>query len=125
MKIVSLLAQLRPAPLQLSTSEKLRSLAGAGIGVLVSVFLMRLLAGLHESAGQVWLFAPLGASALLIFVMPSSPVAQPWSVVAGNTLSVMIGAVCGMVINDPVLSAPLAVALNPSAGVACQFAPTQ
>ena len=111
MKIISLLAQFRPSPFQVSGPEKLRAIIGAGVGVLVSVFLMRLLAGLHESAGHVWLFAPLGASALLIFVMPSSPVAQPWTVVVGNTSSVLIGALCGMVVHDPVWAAGLAVAL--------------
>ena len=36
--------------------------------------------------------APLGASAVLVFAVPSSPLAQPWSIVGGNVLSALIGA---------------------------------
>jgi len=109
--VASLLAVFRPSSFQVSGPEKLRAIVGAALGVIVSVFLMRWLAGLDKSGTEVWLFAPLGASALLVFVMPSSPVAQPWAVVAGNTTSVAIGALCAMMFANPVWSAGLAVAL--------------
>ena len=35
------------------------------------------------------LFAPLGASAVLLFAVHTSPLAQPWSCVAGNTVSAL------------------------------------
>jgi CBS domain-containing membrane protein len=35
------------------------------------------------------LFAPLGATAVLLFAVPTSPLAQPWSCVAGNTVSAL------------------------------------
>ena len=35
--------------------------------------------------------APLGASALLIFAVPGSPMAQPWPVLMGNTLCALVG----------------------------------
>ena len=38
--------------------------------------------------------APMGASALLVFCMPASPVAQPWAVVGGNVLSALVGIAC-------------------------------
>ena len=34
--------------------------------------------------------APIGASAVLVFAVPSSPLAQPWSVVGGNVLSTLL-----------------------------------
>ena len=36
------------------------------------------------------LMAPLGASAVLIYAVPSSPLAQPWSVVVGNSLAAVL-----------------------------------
>ena len=35
------------------------------------------------------LFAPLGATAVLLFAVPTSPLAQPWSCVVGNTVSAL------------------------------------
>jgi CBS domain-containing membrane protein len=35
--------------------------------------------------------APLGASAVLIFAVPASPLAQPWPVIGGNVTSTLIG----------------------------------
>jgi len=40
-----------------------------------------------------FLIAPIGASAVLLFVVPASPLAQPWSIVGGNTISSIIGLV--------------------------------
>ena len=59
-----------------------------------------------------WLVAPIGASAVLVFGVPSSPLAQPWAVVAGNTLSALIGTVIALLMPDSVaMAAALAVAL--------------
>jgi len=38
-----------------------------------------------------FLIAPMGAAAVLIFVVPASPLAQPWSVIGGNLLSTLVG----------------------------------
>ena len=53
--------------------------------------------------------APLGASAVLVFAVPSSPLAQPWSVVGGNTLSALVGVVMFQIIPDQMIAAGLAV----------------
>jgi len=59
-----------------------------------------------------WLVAPIGASAVLVFGVPSSPLAQPWSVVGGNTLSALVGtAIAFMWEGDLAIAAALAVAL--------------
>lgn len=41
---------------------------------------------------------------------PASPLAQPWSVVGGNTISALIGVLCVHMIDDPALAAGVAVA---------------
>lgn len=38
--------------------------------------------------------APMGAAAVLLFAMPASPVAQPWPVLGGNTVSAFVGIAC-------------------------------
>lgn len=58
-----------------------------------------------------WLVAPLGASAVLVFAVPASPLAQPWSVIGGNLLSSSLGLGLGILIEGPVLAASLAVGL--------------
>ena len=56
--------------------------------------------------------APLGASAVLVFGVPASPLAQPWSVVVGNAASALVGILCVRWLDAPLLpTASLAVAL--------------
>lgn len=55
--------------------------------------------------------ASLGASAVLVFGMPSSPLAQPWPVLGGSTLSALVGAACAAFISDQALAGALAVGL--------------
>lgn len=86
--------------------ERFRSAVGALIGLFCTVILGRMLGefvGVNE-----WIMASLGASALLIFVMPSSPMAQPWAVIGGNGVSALVGITCNHFISDPVIALPLA-----------------
>ncbi|MES2530102.1 MAG: HPP family protein [Pseudomonadota bacterium] len=99
----------RPMPLQVDGAERLRALVGAGLGILMTALLCRWWAS--HGAPSPWIVAPIGASAVLIFAVPSSPLAQPWPVIAGNTMSACVGALCAMVVPDPALAGALAVAL--------------
>ena len=54
----------------------------------------------------------LGASALLVFALPASPMAKPWAVIAGNTLSALIGITAANLIKDPLLAIPIAAAAS-------------
>lgn len=97
-----------PTPLVVSHQEKLRMLVGAALGVLFVGVLSRYLG----TGMAPWLVAPIGASAVLVFGVPSSPLAQPWAVVAGNTLSALIGTAIALVLPDNLaVAAALAVAL--------------
>lgn len=56
-------------------------LARAGLGAALAL----VMTGLALRAGGIgWLIAPFGASAVLIYAVPNSPLAQPWSVIIGN-----------------------------------------
>ncbi len=81
---------------------------GAFLGILLAGGLSHL-AGGAALAGLPWLVAPMGASAVLVFGVPSSPLAQPWSVVGGNTLSALVGIACARWLGPPELAAAVAV----------------
>ncbi len=90
--------------------ERLRSVFGAFIGlmlVLTTAQYLGELSGLDE-----WLMASLGASALLVFALPQSPMAQPWAVIAGNTLSALVGIAIIHLVSEPLLAMPLAASLS-------------
>lgn len=55
--------------------------------------------------------APIGASAVLIFAVPASPLAQPWPVVGGNVISAFVGLGVAWAIADVTIAAACAVAL--------------
>jgi CBS domain-containing membrane protein len=91
-------------------TERLRSVFGAFIGlalVLATAKYLGDLSGLDE-----WLMASLGASALLVFALPQSPMAQPWAVIAGNTLSALVGISVLHFVSEPLLVMPLAASLS-------------
>ena len=64
----------------------------AGIGALVGISLCALVVNLGASLGAspLYLVAPLGATAVLVFCVPNSPLAQPWSAIVGNVTSALV-----------------------------------
>ncbi|TCM17305.1 CBS domain-containing membrane protein [Novosphingobium sp. PhB165] len=87
-----------------------RAVLGALFGIAVAGALTRLLESGYDPA-LPFLVAPLGASAVLVFAVPASPLAQPWSVFGGNVLSAAVGLSVGRLIGDPWLAGSVAVAL--------------
>lgn len=79
-----------PAAPHMSWAERWHSVLGAIIGLTLSAWLCHLFFG-HL---LLWFIAPMGASAVLLFVVPSSPLAQPWSVFGGNVISALVGVAC-------------------------------
>ena len=102
----------RPARTRINARERLRLVMGALFGIFLTGLLCHL-AGGTQLQGLPWLVAPLGASAVLVFAVPASPMAQPWAVVGGNTLSALVG-IAGVhgvqLLGSPELAAALAVA---------------
>jgi CBS domain-containing membrane protein len=85
----------------------------ACIGALIGVALTGLIAGLALGNGPhlPLLVAPMGASAVLLFAVPASPLAQPWSIIGGNTISALTGVIVAHFIPETVLATGVAVAL--------------
>ncbi len=93
-----------PAMTGPKTVDLVRASLGAALGLV--------LAGLAlQGLGLGWLIAPLGASAVLIYAVPNSPLAQPWSVIAGNTLSALVALALLAALPQGPWVAPLAVGL--------------
>jgi len=83
----------------------------ACIGALIGILLTSVVcAQLPLAAADLPLIvAPIGASAVLAFAVPASPLAQPWPIVGGNTVSALIGVAVYNAVPDSALAAGLAV----------------
>ncbi|KHA62857.1 MULTISPECIES: HPP family protein [unclassified Sphingomonas] len=81
-----------------------------GVGACIGIALTMLVCVALLPASDVpQIVAPLGASAVLVFAVRSSPLAQPWPVIGGNTLSAAIGVAAFQLIPDARLAAGVAV----------------
>jgi CBS domain-containing membrane protein len=105
-----------PAPLAVDWRERARVVLGAALGILLTAWIAHGLAG--TAPAWPWLVAPLGASAVLVFGVPASPLAQPWPVIGGNTVSACIGILCARWIGPTELAAACAV----GSAIAAMFA---
>ncbi|CAN0599718.1 unnamed protein product, partial [Laminaria digitata] len=68
----------------------------------------------------LYLVAPFGASSVLLFAVPNSPLAQPWSAIVGNTVAALVAVAVCLLVTDPVLRIPLAVGLAVTATILCR-----
>ena len=82
--IQTLWQRLGPVASRASWKELIRSCIGAGLGLALAGMLVGMVD--HFLPHALFLFAPLGATAVLVFAVPSSPLAQPWNCVVGNTV---------------------------------------
>lgn len=95
---------------KVSWLERLRAAFGTFVGLLVVLVIAKYLGDLNGL--DEWLTASLGASALLVFTLPQSPMAQPWAVIGGNTLSALVGITVIYFIDEPLIAMPLAASLS-------------
>ena len=78
-------------------------------GALIGISFVGAICFLFFPAATPWIAAPIGASAVLLFAVPASPLAQPWSTVGGNVFSALFGVSPAGLTPEPALSAALAV----------------
>ncbi|MCO4318408.1 HPP family protein [Phyllobacterium sp. 21LDTY02-6] len=82
------------------------------VGALVGIGLTGYLCGLSMGDGFTpMIVAPIGASAVLLFAVPASPLAQPWPIIGGNTISALVGVTVSHFVAEPAIAIALAVAL--------------
>lgn len=82
---------------------------GALIGICLTGLICALTAGGDPMLPLI--VAPIGASAVLLFAVPASPLAQPWAIIGGNTVSAFVGVAVAHFVPDPRLAIGIAVAL--------------
>lgn len=71
--------------------------AGSFIGILIIAAMDRFLTG---DAGYPFLIGSFGASCVLVFGAPASPLAQPRNLIGGHLVSAVTGVACQMLLPD-------------------------
>lgn len=90
-----------------SLPDRIIGCLGASIAIALTIVVC---AGLPLQAADLpVIVAPLGASAVLMFAVPSSPLAQPWPVLGGNTISTLVGVAAFNMIPNMTIAAGVAV----------------
>ena len=98
----------KPLPGESSRGTALALLA-MGVAVLLAASAGAWTHGRGES--MPWIAPSMAASAVLVFVLPSSPFAQPWPVAGGSCLSALVGVAAGKAFGHGSLACALAVVL--------------
>nr|WP_064248816.1 HPP family protein [Rhizobium leguminosarum]OAP92465.1 hypothetical protein A4U53_04255 [Rhizobium leguminosarum] len=85
----------------------------ACFGALLGIGLTGVISGYLFGQGPhlPLIVAPMGASAVLLFAVPASPLAQPWSIIGGNTISALMGIIAAYFIRDPIIATGVGVSL--------------
>ena len=98
-------------------ASPLREVVRAGFGALLGLGILGFFVlgpNVDRQLG-LYLIAPFGATAVLLFAVPNSPLAQPWSAIVGNSVAAFVGVAVCLAVDDPVLRVALAVGLAVSA----------
>jgi CBS-domain-containing membrane protein len=84
-------------------------IAGVGAGLVIALLAMM------QQWQQLWLVAPFGATAVILFALPDSPLAKAKNVILGHLLAALIGLVFvhsfGLVVWSLAISVGLAIGL--------------
>ena len=116
-RVGAALRGLGPVTGGISIREALR--AGAGAGVALGLVGLVLAASGVDLRLGLFLIAPFGATAVLVFAAPNSPLAQPWPATVGNAVSAVVGVATTLTIGQPALRAALAVGLSVALMIGC------
>lgn len=87
--------------------ERLRACIGATICIALTIIVCAQFP--LAPADLPIIVAPLGASAVLVFAVPASPLAQPWPVIGGNMISTLIGVTAFNLVPSITVAAGVAV----------------
>ena len=102
MSLKLLLKSLTVDPVNLSIKEKSFSF----IACFFVIFIIALLArSIIDDPSYPIIVASMGASAVILFMIPNSPLAQPWPFVGGQMLSAVIGIACALNFDETIVAA--------------------
>lgn len=105
----NILRSLGPAVPRVSVLDASRAGLGAVVGLGVTGLLI--LSPKVDLELGLYMIAPFGATSVLLFAVPNSPLAQPWPAIVGNVIAAIVGVVVCMVVVDPVFRVAFAVGL--------------
>ncbi len=93
---------------EMDSREFVISVLGAFVSTLLASFLSyTILEGEHIPL----VLASTGASAILVFTFPHSPLSRPWNLIGGQLVSAFVGISALLLIENPLISASLSVAV--------------
>lgn len=90
--------------------EQLRASVGAFLGIFVTG--VAITWSLGADSNLPILIGPIAASVVLLFAVPTSPLAQPWSILGSYFISGVIGVSCVLLFGDAHWVAALAVSVS-------------
>lgn len=83
-----------------------------GLGALLGLGLSSFISWWILGDLNAWYIAPMGASSILLFAVPASPLSQPWNILVGNSIAALIGISCVYLIPNLTEAFSVAVALS-------------
>lgn len=99
----------RPILAGASLRDRILACLGGFIGIGLTALIGRLTMQGLDPHTTLMIAAPLGATAVMVFVVPASPMTQPWSIIGGHVVSALTGIVAVHLIPEPTLAAGVAV----------------
>ncbi len=90
--------------------EKIYSSLASFIAILILIEVVHFAS--FSGSFSLLVLASMGASAFLLFVIPHSPMSQPWPVIGGHFLSSAIGVACAHWLHNPAIATAVAVATS-------------
>lgn len=99
------------SPILAGATLKDRVIASGGALVCVAVTALLCAQSPLALDGFPAIVAPVGASAVLLFAVPSSPLAQPWPIIGGNVVSAIVGVTIAQTLGHSAWAMGIAVAV--------------
>jgi len=97
-----------PHTVPVSLTEKVLAALAGGVSILLLSLALKYL---PQNSYPLIMLSSMAASALLLFAMPHSPLAQPWNLLGGHMVSALAGRICFLFIPDSLIAASAAVGL--------------
>ena len=95
----------------MKTDISLTSVRTALRGLLAGTLAIGLLGWLGSASGLPLLIAPFGASCVLLFAVPDSPLAQPRNLIGGHLVAATVGLAVSIMLGPGIWHAGLAVGI--------------
>jgi len=95
-----------PDTMHVPLAEKVRNGIAGGAAIFLLGWALRHVLQIDY---PLLMLGPMAASAVLLYALPHSPLAQPWNLICGHFIAVIVGWFCIMFIQDPLLAASIGV----------------